>query len=70
MKIKVVVFWVVTSCCNVVEYQRFEGPYCVHLQGEQYLSSSSNTSAELSSRVEFVLWAERKVSCCETFINR
>jgi len=29
---KVVVFWVVTLCSDVVRQQRFGGPYCRHLQ--------------------------------------
>jgi hypothetical protein len=33
-KIHVVVFWVVTPCIHVVEYQCFGGPCYVHLQGE------------------------------------
>jgi hypothetical protein len=28
------VFWVVTMCSVVVEYQRFRGSYCLHLLGE------------------------------------
>jgi len=31
---QVVVFCVVTPCANVVEHQRFGGPYCLHLQSE------------------------------------
>jgi hypothetical protein len=27
-------FWVVTPCSVVVRYQRFGGPFCLHLQGE------------------------------------
>jgi hypothetical protein len=34
MKIEVVVFWVVTPSINVVGYQSFGGPCCLHLQGE------------------------------------
>jgi hypothetical protein len=33
-KIQVEVFWVVTTCNVVVGYQRFGGPFCLHLQGE------------------------------------
>jgi len=33
MKIQVEVFWVVTSYSVIVGYQRFKGPYCLHLQG-------------------------------------
>jgi len=29
MKIQVAVFWVVTSCSDVVGYQRFGGPSCL-----------------------------------------
>jgi hypothetical protein len=29
-----VIFWVVMPHSIVVEYQHFEGPYCLHLQGE------------------------------------
>jgi hypothetical protein len=32
---KIVVFWVVTPC-SVVGYQRFRGPYCLHLQVEVF----------------------------------
>jgi hypothetical protein len=31
---KAMVFWVVTLCSVVVEYQHFGGPNCLHLQGE------------------------------------
>jgi hypothetical protein len=34
MKICVEVFWVVTPYNDVVEYQCFGGPWCLHLQGE------------------------------------
>jgi len=33
-KIQVAVFWVVTMCSVVLEYQHFKGPCCLHLQGE------------------------------------
>jgi len=29
-----IVFWVVTPCSDVVGYQRYGGPCCLHLQGE------------------------------------
>jgi hypothetical protein len=32
-----VAFWVVTPCSVVVGYQRFGGPYCLHLQGDKLL---------------------------------
>jgi hypothetical protein len=28
------VFWVVTLCSDMVSYQHFRGPYCLHLQVE------------------------------------
>jgi len=31
-QIQVVIFWVVTPCNDVVGYQRFGGPCCLHLQ--------------------------------------
>jgi len=32
---QVMVFWVMTSCSHVVRYhQHFEGPCCLHHQGE------------------------------------
>jgi hypothetical protein len=34
ISVHVVVFWVLTSCNDVVGCQRFEGPCCLHLQGE------------------------------------
>jgi hypothetical protein len=34
MNIQVVVFWVVTPCSDVIGYQRFGGPCCLHRQGE------------------------------------
>jgi len=33
-KILVLVFCVQTPCSNMVEYQRFVGPCCLHLQGK------------------------------------
>jgi hypothetical protein len=35
MKIQVAVFCVVTTCSDVVGYQRFGRPRCMHLQGEE-----------------------------------
>jgi len=32
--VQVKIFWVVTPCGVVVGYQRFGGPLCLHLQGE------------------------------------
>jgi len=32
--IRVTVCWVVTPCSDVTGYQRFEGPWCLHLQGD------------------------------------
>jgi hypothetical protein len=34
VNIQVKVFWVVTLCTVVVEYQCFRGPCCLHLHGE------------------------------------
>jgi hypothetical protein len=34
LNIQFEVFWVVTPYSVVVEYQRFEGQWCLHLQGE------------------------------------
>jgi len=34
MKVHVMVFWVVTPCSDVVGFQRFGGPCCLHPQGE------------------------------------
>jgi hypothetical protein len=31
MEINIVVFWVVTTCGDLVGYQRFGGPCCLHL---------------------------------------
>jgi hypothetical protein len=32
---KMAVFWVVTQCSLVEVYQRFRGPWCLHLQGDR-----------------------------------
>jgi len=34
MKIQVVVFWVMTPCSDVVAYQCFGGPCCLHVHPE------------------------------------
>jgi len=34
MKIKIVVFWVVTTCSDVVRHQRFGGSFHLRLQDE------------------------------------
>jgi len=34
VKIQVEVIWVVTPCSDMVGYERFGGPCCLHLQGE------------------------------------
>jgi len=34
IEVHVAVFWVVTPCSDVVGYQRFGRPCCIHLQGE------------------------------------
>jgi hypothetical protein len=33
VKIPIDIFWVVTSCSDVIGYQRLRGPWCFHLQG-------------------------------------
>jgi hypothetical protein len=38
VKIQVEVFCYVTPCSVVVRYQRFEGPCCLHLQGEAFMN--------------------------------
>jgi hypothetical protein len=46
VKIQVEFLWVVTLCSFVVGYQRFGGPWCLHLQGEdvETLVSYHNTT--------------------------
>jgi hypothetical protein len=34
VKFEVEVFWYVASCSDMVRYQRFGGPCCLHLRGE------------------------------------
>jgi hypothetical protein len=34
MKTQALVFWYVTLCSDEVEYQRFGGIYCFHVQGD------------------------------------
>jgi hypothetical protein len=34
VKIRVEVFWVVTPCGDMVKYQRFGRPFCLHPEGE------------------------------------
>jgi len=34
VKIQVEIFWIVTTCNVVVGYQRFGGPFFLHLQGD------------------------------------
>jgi hypothetical protein len=34
MKFRVAVFWVVTTCSDVVGHKPFGGPCCLYLQGE------------------------------------
>jgi len=34
MAMKINVIWVVMPCSNVVGYQYYRGPFCLHLQGE------------------------------------
>jgi len=36
------VFWVVAPCSMVAGYQRFGGPYCLHLQGEVKMGAAWN----------------------------
>jgi len=38
LNIQVEVLWVVIQCTDVVGYQHFRGPYCLHLQDEFYSS--------------------------------
>jgi len=38
VKIQVEFFWVVMPYSAVVEYQRFRGPCCLHLQDEEWAS--------------------------------
>jgi hypothetical protein len=44
VKIQVEVFWVLTPCVVMVGYQRFRGPCCLHLQGQEILASYHNTT--------------------------
>jgi hypothetical protein len=51
MKIQVVLFCVVTSCTDVVGYQRFGGPCCFHLQVDvtmQMETACSSSSCDSS----------------------
>jgi hypothetical protein len=36
MKIQIVVFWVMILCSDVVGYQHFGGPRCIHFQGPKF----------------------------------
>jgi hypothetical protein len=38
MKIHVTAFWIVTSCSDMVGYQCFREPFCLHLEGEMITS--------------------------------
>jgi len=40
VKIEVVVFWIVPFCSDIVGYQCFGGPCCLHLQGEDGVYSN------------------------------
>jgi len=44
MKIQVAVFWVVTPCSDVVEYQGFRGPCCLQVVKTE-AAGSTKTSA-------------------------
>jgi len=35
MKIHILVFWIVTSCSDIVGFHGFGGLCCLHLQGEE-----------------------------------
>jgi len=45
MKIEFEFFWVVTTCSVVVE-QRFRGPCCLHLQGEDGILPHHYTASQ------------------------
>jgi hypothetical protein len=45
------VFWVVTPCSVVVGYQRFGGPSCLHLQGNDRTPTTVQFSASQSSGI-------------------
>jgi hypothetical protein len=53
MKIQIVVFRLMTPCSDVVEYQRFGGSCCLHLQGEV-----TYTYAHFPSTIHFTLKIE------------
>jgi hypothetical protein len=44
VKIQVQVFWVVTSCTAVGEYQHFGGPFCLHFRVKFLQIYSSNNA--------------------------
>jgi hypothetical protein len=52
VKIQVEVFRVVTPCSVVVGYQRFGGPYCLHLQGIILKMRTIITLKELREEME------------------
>jgi len=59
----VVVFWVVTSCSHVVGYQRFGGPYCLHLHEDFFLFSLHIRGSIIQITLDFNLCIIFYVRC-------
>jgi hypothetical protein len=64
MKIQVAVFWVMTPCSDVVGYQRFGEPCCLHLQGCSYLRPNlgSETADYIKPCVTFLTPARQTMN--------
>jgi hypothetical protein len=67
MQSQVEVCWVVTLCSVVVGYQRFGGPCCLHLQGEdidlKYSDQHPSLLGLLSVRTEHLCVAVTLYAC-------
>jgi len=49
VKIEIAVIWVMMLCSDVISYQHFGGPWCLHLEGEWKLRWH-NTVSQLQPR--------------------
>ena len=52
-------FWIMTSCCLVGSFRRFEASYCLHLQGQ--------TVQKVSSSLLFQDYSTKKAKAVRTF---
>jgi len=60
IEVQVMVLWVVRLCSELIDYRRFGGPCCLHLQGipQYHYAASQPRRPRLGIRILFVSWGK------------